>query len=60
MNPKLKKETILVVEDEKDVAELVCLTLERANFETLVASSGYEGVCLSGEKRPSAIILDIM
>jgi two-component system phosphate regulon response regulator PhoB len=60
VNPKLKKETILVVEDEKDVAELVCLALGRANFETLVASSGYEGVCLSGEKRPTAIILDIM
>ena len=60
MNPNLKKETILVVEDEEDVAELVCLALERANFETLVASSGYEGVCLSSEKRPTAIILDIM
>ena len=60
MNLKLKKETILVVEDEEDVAELVCLALERANFETLVASSGYEGVCLSSEKRPTAIILDIM
>lgn len=60
MNPKLKKETILVVEDEEDVAELVCLALGRANFETLVASSGYEGVCLSSEKRPTAIILDIM
>jgi len=60
VNPKLKKETILVVEDEEDVAELVCLALGRANFETLVASSGYEGVCLSSEKRPTAIILDIM
>ncbi len=52
--------TVLVIEDEEDVSELVCQTLARANFHTLNADSGYEGLQLASQHRPEAVIIDLM
>lgn len=53
-------ETILVIEDEEDVSDLIRYHLKKAKLRVLVAGDGAEGFKLAGEERPDAIILDIM
>ena len=52
--------TILVVDDEADVVDLVCFNLEKAGYKTLKAHDGNEGLRLARQDRPSAMILDLM
>ena len=53
-------ETILVIEDEEDVTDLVRYHLKKAKFRVISAKDGAEGLELAGIERPDAIILDIM
>ena len=53
-------ETILVIEDEEDVTDLIRYHLKKAGFRILVAQDGAEGFSLAGTEHPDAIILDIM
>jgi DNA-binding response OmpR family regulator len=53
-------DTILVVDDEPDVVDLVRYHLRRAGFEVLSASTGPAGLATATESRPDAIVLDIM
>ena len=53
-------ETILVIEDEEDVSDLIRYHLKKAKLRVLVAADGAEGLRLAGEERPHGIILDIM
>lgn len=53
-------ETILVIEDEEDVTDLVRYHLKKAKFRVISAKDGAEGLELAGSERPDAIILDIM
>ena len=48
-------ETILVVDDEPDVVDLVRYHLHRANFDVLVAFTGPTGLAAATESRPDAI-----
>ena len=52
--------TVLVVEDEKDILELVTLNLQRQGYKTLSAANGIEGVAQAKANVPDLIILDIM
>ncbi len=52
--------TVLVVEDEKDILELVTLNLQRQGYKTLTAANGIEGVAQAKASVPDLIILDIM
>lgn len=54
------EETVLVVEDEEDVIDLVRYNLRRAGINVLVATSGDEGLAMARESQPDAIVLDIM
>ena len=56
----MPKETILIVEDEEDIRELLLFTLQKAGYEVLSAESGEEGLKLAESKTPSLILLDIM
>lgn len=57
--PKMRKK-ILVVDDEKDIVDILKYNLERENeFEVLTAYNGKEALELS-ESIPDLIILDIM
>ncbi|MFD2302871.1 response regulator transcription factor [Roseibacillus ishigakijimensis] len=51
---------ILVVEDERDVAELVGFNLERAGYEVILAHDGLRGQELALKERPDLIVLDLM
>ena len=54
------QETVLLVEDESDVADLVRFNLHKAGFETLLAATGPKGLELARKRRPHVVILDVM
>jgi two-component system alkaline phosphatase synthesis response regulator PhoP len=56
----MAKGTILVVEDEKDIRELLRHHLEREHFRVVAASSGEEGLKLAKREHPDLVLLDLM
>lgn len=50
---------VLVIEDEKILAESICIYLERHGYITTVAHSGEDGVRLADEFSPDVAVLDI-
>jgi DNA-binding response OmpR family regulator len=58
--PDRMVDTILVVEDEPDVIDLIRYHLRRAGFDVLTASNGPAGLATAAQTRPDAIVLDIM
>jgi len=51
---------ILIVEDERDIANLIGFNIERAGYEVLMAHDGIAGVELAKRERPDLIVLDLM
>jgi len=51
---------ILVVEDEKDIRELLQVTLEAAGYETLKAANGDEALHIIEAESPDLVVLDIL
>lgn len=51
---------ILVVEDERDIADLIGFNLQRNGFEVLKAHDGISGTEIALKERPALIILDLM
>lgn len=51
---------ILVVEDERDLAELLLYNLNRAGYSVTVASTGRQGLEAVSMRTPDLILLDIM
>lgn len=51
---------ILIVEDERDIADLVGFNLERAGFEVMKAHDGITGTETAIRERPDLVILDLM
>ncbi len=56
----LEKKKILVVEDEKDIRELVRYNLEQEGFGVIEAEEGELALALVQRERPALVILDIM
>lgn len=54
------RKKILVIEDDEDTNEMVCVALRNAGYETESAFDGEEGLKKVIESAPDAIILDIM
>jgi DNA-binding response OmpR family regulator len=54
------RESILVVDDEPDVIDLVRYHLHRAGFAVLAADTGPAALEMAGFYRPDAIVLDVM
>ena len=59
MNPGNSKK-ILIVEDEREILDLVKLYLEKEGYRTLTAPDGAEGLRLARTEHPNLIILDLM
>ncbi len=53
-------ESILVVDDEKDIVELVSYNLAREGYKIIKAFSGETALKLAGSELPDVIILDLM
>ncbi|MCW5777015.1 MAG: response regulator [Phycisphaeraceae bacterium] len=51
---------ILIVEDERDLAELLALNLSKAGYETTTALDGRMALRLLAERKPDLILLDLM
>ncbi|MDI6600183.1 MAG: response regulator transcription factor [Thermoanaerobacteraceae bacterium] len=51
---------ILIIEDDKNLLNIVDTYLRNEGFDTIRASSGSEGMKYFSEKNPSLILLDIM
>lgn len=56
----MAKETVLVIEDEKNILELVKYNLEEAGYRVLSANRGDSGLESARKEKPSLIILDLM
>lgn len=52
--------TILLVDDEPDILEIIRYNLSREGFEILTAKDGKKGFKLAKEHRPHLILLDVM
>jgi CheY-like chemotaxis protein/anti-sigma regulatory factor (Ser/Thr protein kinase) len=53
-------ETVLVVEDDPNSAELLTVYLEGAGYRVVVARDGVDGLELARRLRPRAVVLDIL
>lgn len=56
----MPKQTILVIDDEKDILKLLQYSLEKEGYQVLLSKTGEEGLDLARNKRPDLIILDLM
>ena len=56
----MRKETILVIDDDEDLARIVQLSLDREGYQTVIAASGLEGLQEAYRCQPDLVILDIM
>ena len=52
--------TVLVVDDEQDILDLVRFRLEHDGYRVLTASDGQTGLALAQAERPDLCILDVM
>ncbi|MEX0608716.1 MAG: response regulator transcription factor [Balneolaceae bacterium] len=56
----MAKQTILVVDDEKDLLDLIEYNLKKEGFAVLKAENGEEGIKIAKEHKPDLVLLDIM
>ena len=51
---------VLAADDDDDILELVCLTLEQVGHTMLRASNGDEALTLAREQKPDVCVLDVV
>ena len=56
----MAKGKILIIEDDRDIVELLTFNLQEEDYETLEAHDGHEGLATAMRLQPDLIILDIM
>lgn len=56
----MPKQTILVVDDERDLLDLIEYNLKKEGFKVFKAENGEEGISKAKEHQPDLILLDIM
>lgn len=59
-DPHMSMDSILVVEDEDDIAELIRYNLEKEKYGVTVAASGEKGVDAARKNKPDLVLLDLM
>ena len=60
MGGDLTTKTILIIEDEKDILDLLEYHLKQSRFSVITALNGASGLERARKERPSLIILDLM
>lgn len=60
MEPPKRGKTVLVVDDEPDLRELLEVNLNKDGFRVIHASTGEEALELASRETPTIIILDVM
>ncbi|MDL2274995.1 response regulator transcription factor [Desulfosarcina sp. OttesenSCG-928-G10] len=56
----MTQHTVLIVEDEKDIRELLAYTLRQEGFAVLESGNGTQALELARKKLPDIILLDLM
>jgi CheY-like chemotaxis protein len=56
----MAKRTILVIDDDIDLVEIIRMTLENEGYEVIDAQSGTRGLELAETNNPDLILLDVM
>jgi len=56
----LSKQTILVVDDEQDLLDLIEYNLKKEGYNVLKAENGVQGLEMAKEHSPNLVLLDIM
>ena len=54
------RKTILVVDDEKPIVDILTYNLQKEGYATLEANDGEEAIKIATEQKPDLILLDIM
>jgi CheY-like chemotaxis protein len=57
--PNAPQRTLLIVEDDESIAEVLSIRLQRQGFQTLRASTGAEALSLAREQLPRLVLLDL-
>ena len=52
--------TVLIVEDEQNIVDILSFNLEREGYDTLEAYDGNTGLQLALEQNPDLVLLDLM
>lgn len=60
MNDENARKTILAVDDEQDIIDMLVLLLESEGYRILSAPGGAEAIALLEEQTPDLVLLDIM
>ncbi len=53
-------QTVLVVDDEKNIVNIIAFNLKKEGYDVLMAEDGEQAVKIADEKNPDLILLDIM
>jgi two-component system alkaline phosphatase synthesis response regulator PhoP len=56
----MKNTSVVVIEDEEDILELISYNLRREGFDVKGATSGEDGLALVASSRPGIVLLDLM
>ena len=56
----MAKKKVLVVEDDRSLAEVLQYNLEQAGYEVICSHDGQDGLNQARLKLPSLIVLDVM
>lgn len=56
----MSQKTILVVEDERDILDLVDFNLRQGGYKVLTTTDGAEGLRLAQSESPDLVVLDLM
>lgn len=56
----MSKTTVLIIEDDRSLAEVVAYNLTREGYEVLQAHDGQDGVAQAKRKQPKLVVLDLM
>jgi len=56
----MNKKTILIIDDDIDLVEIIRVTLENENYEVIDAQNGDRGVAMARDRNPDLILLDVM
>lgn len=56
----MKKEKILLVDDEQDIIDLISYNLEKENYKVKATTNGRDAIEIAKEFQPDLILLDVM
>lgn len=60
MEENLNKKTILIVDDEKTIVDMLVYNLQKEGYNTLEANDGETAVSIALKEKPNLVLLDIM